>query len=76
MIFLPRIAWLVWPLIALPTRAQFNDTFKFTVDSLDGMVDVDGASEWWGGRPFTLENATGYRTSDGSGGSSGCAFVQ
>lgn len=75
MILPRRLSWLAWPLFALPTVVQFNDTFKFTVDSLDGLVDVDGASEWWGGPPFTMDNATGYRTSAGSGGSSGCAFV-
>lgn len=69
-----RSPWLPCLLFAIAATAQFNDTFKFTVDSLDGMVDVDGASEWWGGSPFTINNVTGYRTSTGSG-SSGCAFV-
>lgn len=69
-----RSPWLPCLLFAIAATAQFNDTFKFTVDLLDGMVDVDGASEWWGGSPFTINNVTGYRTSTGSG-SSGCAFV-
>lgn len=68
------LAWLLW----VPTaRAQFNDTYRFTFTSVDGLCDFDGASKAaFDGEPFTLDSETGYRTSAGrSSGASGCWFV-
>lgn len=65
-----------WIALAVTASAQFNDTVKFTLTSWDPMVDVDGASNAWTGQPFTLDSATGYRTSTGrSSGNAGFWFV-
>lgn len=70
------IAWALWAFAASTATAQFNTTVKFTLTSMDPMVDLDAASETWAGVPFTLDDATGYRTSTGrSSGNAGCWFV-
>lgn len=70
--------WLyaIWLASAQVVTAQFNSTVSFTLTSLDGLVDVDGATSWWDGLPSTVDSETGYRTSAGrSSGTSGCSFV-
>lgn len=76
MALLRWIAWALWASVASTATAQFNTTVKFTLTSMDPMVDLDAASQTWAGVPFTLDDATGYRTSTGrSSGNAGCWFV-
>lgn len=63
MVTLPWLAWAVWLANAPTALSQFNYTARFTLDSLDGMVDLDGASQWWSeNMAWTRDEETGYRT--------------
>lgn len=71
------LGWLLWAAWLGSADAQFNDTYRLTLTSADGMCDFDGASKAvFDGEPFTLDAGTGFRTSAGrSSGHSGVWFV-
>lgn len=66
MVTVSWLTWAVWLAAARTALSQFNSTAQFTFDSLDGMVDLDGAARWWSFHmPWTMDAETGYRTSTG-----------
>lgn len=65
----------LWVFCTSTATAQFNDTVKFTLTSMDPMLDFDMASGFFVGR-YILDPETGYRTSTGrSSGAVGGWFV-
>lgn len=67
--------FVLWVFCTSAATAQFNDTVKFTLTSMDPMLDFDRASGLFAGR-FTLDPETGHRTSAGrSSGAVGGWFV-
>lgn len=64
----------LWVFCTSTATAQFNDTVKFTLTSMDPMLDFDQSSFFVG--RYLLDPETGYRTSTGrSSGDVGGWFV-